>query len=618
MRTLSLRNVLTSLIVAGCAGFTAHSVALALGENEANFTTEAALASITEDELRTTLTYLASEELKGRDSGSEGLRMAARYLIPFYEKYGLKPMGDEGENGARGYLQAVPCGDTVSMAEEGNALSVFADIAPVNYLPGSEFTAFSLSPNAEVKDAAVAFVSYGISDEAAGWDDYTGVDVAGKIAVMFRYDAAESAAGDDYRASQYASFVWKVRNAVDHGASGVVIINGPLSKKAGEADVLYGSGFVGDVTNQKAPVIHAKRAVLAALLQGTEWTPETLQRAIDTDKAPKSFVIPGKTMSLSVNLRRDKIMADNIVGLLEGSDPALKNEIVVIGAHYDHVGLGEFGSLGGPAARGQIHNGADDNASGSSGIVEIMEAVARLRERPRRSILFMHFCGEERGLLGSQHFVNHPTVPLNNIVAMLNADMIGRSNPTGVFNIGGAGTSSVFKNMLDRYKEQLGLNFTTSDSGRAPSDNSSFFEKGIPVLFYYSGGHPQYHTPEDDVDLINFEGQAQICRHMLLCALELANADARPDFINSDARKGVKLGIQLDPSGDDLRVTTVMDETPAARAGLRQGDLILEIGSTKLASFDDLRAVLRKLKEGDTTTLTVERGTEKITLTITF
>jgi len=319
----------------------------------------------------------------------------------------------------------------------------------------------------------------------------------------------------------------------------------------------------------------------------------------------------------------------NVVALLQGTDPTLRDEIVVLGGHLDHLGRGR-------GEDGPIYNGADDNASGTACLMEVAEAFTI--DPPRRSVLFVHFDGEESGLLGSRHFVENPTVPLERIVAMLNTDMVGRSE-NGYLFVGGVGTASEFADLVPRSNRAFHLALELGEGGRAPSDSTSFYGKGIPVLFFFTNVHEDYHRPTDDWDRLNYPDFARIARFVFTVAAEIANADARPEFRKADGmalpesfgsriqaraprarpsrpRLGIRLGEEAGASG--ALVESVGEDTPAAAAGMRAGDRIVEIGGKVVETPRDLFSWLAGSSFGATVTVKVFRDGTALDLEVTF
>jgi peptidase M28-like protein/PDZ domain-containing protein len=340
------------------------------------------------------------------------------------------------------------------------------------------------------------------------------------------------------------------------------------------------------------------------------------------------------------NFKHGELAVKNVAAVIPGTDPELKREIVVVGAHYDHVGRGSFGSLGGPAAKGQIHNGADDNASGTSAVLELAEAFSMLPAR--RTILFLLFTGEEMGLVGSRYYCDHPLFPLEDTVAMLNMDMVGRS-VDGYLFIGGMGTSPAWKPLVDRFTADQHFRLELKDGGKAPSDNSSFYAKNIPVLFFFTNVHEDYHRPGDDWEKINFAGEREIARLVFEIADDVGNAEARPKFTESGGyalpdsmlrgnwggapTRGATnpeapfLGITFAgdaPEGEGVPVRSVTAESGAAKAGVQDGDRIVTIDGAAVSNATDLLNEIRRHKIGDAIKLGVKRGDQRLEVEATL
>jgi len=324
---------------------------------------------------------------------------------------------------------------------------------------------------------------------------------------------------------------------------------------------------------------------------------------IDAEQKPASFPLSTLLVNLKVKIRRDKVEVNNVIGLLEGSDPKLKKEYLVIGGHHDHVGYGRDRRNRDDAKF--IHNGADDNASGTSAVLEMAQAFAGAKTSPKRSILFMTFNAEERGLIGSRHYVNKPLVPLTNTIAMINLDMVGRGAQG--LDVGGVGTSPGFLKLVKDSASGFSLDLTTNPGGKAPSDNTSFYNKDMPVLFFYTGRHDDYHKPTDDWQKIDQPEIGQITRMAYVVATKLANAEARPKFTKSDGnpvRRGrtrLLLGIVIDTDyrGKGVRAADVDDRFPAGKAGIREGDILLTLDGKPMSSVGDIGRLLSRKKKGD-------------------
>lgn len=308
----------------------------------------------------------------------------------------------------------------------------------------------------------------------------------------------------------------------------------------------------------------------------------------------------------------------NLVGYIDNK----AETTVVIGAHYDHVGKGAFGSR--TPGSSEVHNGADDNASGTAGLV-YLAAQLKQSKLKNRNYLFIAFSGEEMGLYGSKHFVNNPTIDLSKVSFMINLDMIGRLDEDKSLLINGAGTSPIWKTTFSRIKSPE-LKITTSDGGVGASDHTSFYLADIPALHFFTGAHDDYHTPEDDSDLINFEGVQLVSDWILVLLKELDQA-GKIEFSktkDNNQRRGssfkVSLGIMPDyaSDGEGMRIDAVLDDRPAQKAGLEKGDIIIQIGSTKVNDIYDYMEGLGNYEKGDATTVVVKRGKERLEKKVVF
>jgi Zn-dependent M28 family amino/carboxypeptidase len=324
-------------------------------------------------------------------------------------------------------------------------------------------------------------------------------------------------------------------------------------------------------------------------------------------------------VTLATDIVRNEVPAYNVIGVLEGSDPVLKNENIVIGAHYDHLGRGGEGSLA--PRSGEIHHGADDNASGTAGMLELARLFSAQRPRPKRTLIFIAFSGEEEGLLGSNYYVNHPLVPLANTVAMINMDMIGRMKDRKLV-IGGVGTAKEWRELIGQGSFELTLN----EDGYGPSDHNSFYGKQVPVLFFWTGTHNDYHKPSDTFDKINYEDEARILSLVARIVRDVAAADKRVTYTTarSDAppRTGgfrVYLGTipNYADTTDGVLIDGVRDASPAAKAGLKAGDRIVKIADREVKNVYDYTFALGEMKAGQEYVVEIKRGGEKLTLKIT-
>ena len=581
-------------------------------------------------DLAGTVRYLASDELEGRGVGTNGLNKAADYIAEQFTKLGLKP-----PPGQQTFFQPFKM-TTVVKPGDGTALRFAGpedkDAPPVLYDLGQDYTPLSFSAEATF-DAPIVFVGYSITSKEHGYDDFAGIDVKGKVALALRYEPHDNhgksrfTRGDDWSPS--ATLSRKADAAAAAGAAALILVNPPAYHEEEDPLVPFARMYRGD--KAPIPVFQARRAVVAQWLKaaGVDGDLRALQKGIDDTGEPNSFALPDNAKaSGAVEIRRIQHEVKNVVAVLPGKGN-LAHEYVVIGAHYDHLGRGGPGSFN-PSAS-EIHNGADDNASGTAAMLELAEHFAK-KGSAGRSIVFAAFTAEEMGLIGSAHFVAHPPVPLSRVAYMINLDMVGRIR-NDILYIGGHGTAGDFDRIIAKADEKNPLRFKSfGKGGFGPSDHMSFALKKIPVLFLHSGQHRDYHRPSDDFDKVNYEGIQQAVEFAADIVGELLEhpreqyvdaSDAHSMFNGHGANDPassvgsasgglrVSLGVVPDYAPDDevkgLRISGTTPNSPAAAAGLKDGDVITQIGDDRIGSIYDLTDVLQKRKPGDKVTITVLR-----------
>ncbi len=605
---MKLRFVLALMVV---ATMLAGSVALALRTQDvhAPLSAEAVLAHIK---------YLASGELQGRGTGTLGAEKAARYVTDAFRAAGLKPLGDRG-----GYLQhfEVTVGAKVGSR---NSLAVSPPLWSAGLALRRDFLPMLMS-GLGAANAELVFVGYGITAPDAKYDDYAGQDVKGKVALVLR-DSPDSANAHS-AFGRYASLRAKVMAARDRGAVAVLLTVGPLTTNVSDAlgpwSIQQGVGDAG------IPALYVTQSVAAGMLAGGGRDLKVVQQAIHDTKQPQSFAVPGVTVSLRASVIKERARTANVVGLLEGNDTARK-EAVVIGAHYDHLGLGEQAGSLAKHAGGQIHYGADDNASGAAGLIELARHFAARRGELKRSLVFIAFAGEEMGLLGSKHFVEAPTWPLAKTVAMLNLDMVGRLKNNRLFVLGG-GSSPFWQGALAEANRELALKFELSagGSGFGASDHQSFFVKNIPVLHFFTGVHEDYHKPSDTWERVNAEGESQVLRLIARVAAQTLALETAPAFVkleeprqpsgaSSDGFR-VYLGTVPDYAAEveGVRLEAVRDGSPAQKAGLQPGDVLVKFGTRTIRNVEEYSQLLREAEPGKPTAIVIIRNQQRVTLMIT-
>ena len=568
--------------------------------------------------------YLASDELEGRRPGTTGANKAADYLAEEFHQLKLGCAYNLGEgdlkcrhDGKRrnGYLKEFPFISGVELAKN-NSMS-FAREGKNNAVAlGAEWTPIGFSSNGSVAQAGIVFAGHGIIAADLNHNDYANLDAKGKLAVVF----AGSPDGDNPHGQfgRYSDARLKAIAAKDRGAVALVVIaadekfgNERLAKlsydqTAGEAGVP-----VAVVSRQVAAKWFgmADAAQLGAMEKAKDKWAEYAQKLRDV------------TVGLSVEIARRAVPAYNVVGVIEGNDPKLKREYIVIGAHYDHLGHGGESSLAPNSS--DIHHGADDNASGTAGLLELARIFSAQRGQLRRSVIFIAFSAEESGLIGSNAYVNTPAAPLADTVAMLNLDMVGRLRGNKLM-VGGIGTSPEFRNLVESLKN--GFTLQLSEDGFGPSDHSSFYAKRVPVLFFYSGSHEDYHKPSDTADKINYEGQAKIVGFVAEIARAIDRGDARPAYAlarsqSSGRSTGFRVYLGTVPnyaeSNDGMLLDAVREHSPASKAGLKAGDKIVKLAGRDIKSVYDYTYALGEMKPDQEYEVEVARGGERLKMKLT-
>ncbi|MDA2938220.1 M28 family peptidase [Acidobacteria bacterium AH-259-A15] len=557
------------------------------------------------------LRYLASDELKGRKNGSLGLEQAASYIAEHFQKYGLLPAGD-----GQTYFQEfeLTMGRRLG-PENGIALETGTD--QIHLKVESDYVPLTSGPETTVQGPLV-FAGFGISAPELNYDDYRGLDVRRKIVLVFEHEPQEQSKESLFRGREltpYATDLHKILNAKSRGAAAVLLLpdsfNHPESRETGPA----GGRQVEDMG------IHSVK--LAGkwgewLLHRSGRDPVEIAGWINSHLTPYSFGLGfGATVSIDVVKVRRTIK--NVLGL----KPGQTEKVIIIGAHYDHLGLGDKTSLA-PELIGEVHNGADDNASGTAGLLRLAQDFGRTS--PHRGLLFIAFAGEELGLLGSRYYAQHPTIALEKTMAMINMDMIGRSD--GDLLVGGVGTAAEFKGILDDLQKTSVLQFTYSNSLRGSSDHLSFSVKKIPVLFFFSGLHSDYHRPSDDWERIDLVRTKQVLEVVHGTIDQLAALEQPPQYVDLGRQDhvarsagrghGPRLGSFPDMSWelDGVRFEGILAGSPAEKAGLRAGDILVGFDGRKVKSLYDFTTALGTKVPGDEVEVVVLRDGQIMRMTV--
>lgn len=570
--------------------------------------------------LKVHVTYLASPELTGRGVDTPGINLARDYISGEFSRYGLQPGGDDGT-----FLQSfelttgVAVKDPTTFALDINKpLSLNEDWAPIG-----------LSASGMVSGELV-FAGYGITAKDYPYDDYADIDARGKIVVVLRYEPPPKNDKSPFRKaprySNYATLRAKADNAREHGAVGMILVD-VEAPRAGARELVSTRNSYARGEN-KVVALQIKRALFEPWLAARGFSLAQAKQAIDRNEKPASQVLSGISLTATVTLEQRRQRAENVIAVLPGSDAKLKHEAIVIGAHYDHLGYGYFGTRD-ASTEGQIHHGADDNASGTAVLIEVARHLARTEPKPARTIVFAAFSGEELGLLGSRHYVNFPTVRLSATKAMLNMDMVGRLRNDRLTVFGTRSAQELSAIVLEEARRH-GLQITESD-GVGRSDHMSFYNRKIPALHFFTGSHTDYHRPSDTAEKINQDGLARVANLVATVAQRVANGRDSYNFVSLPARPpakeantspgyGVYLGSIPDFSetGAGVKLAGVTAGSPAELGGLREGDVIVEFAGSKVTDLEGLAQLLGSKKPGDDVGIVVQRNGAAITLRVTL
>ncbi len=668
MPALHIRTIFlaTSTLAIGCWS------AIAAEKDTTNKNTEAAA----ESRLSSSVNLLASDEFEGRGLDTKGIDKAADYIAEQFRLLGLKT---ELYNGTPFQKFTVTTNSQLGPKDE-NILAIVGPKEKTAEQKSSaelklneDFSPLAVGSSAKF-DLPLVFAGYGITAPKLNYDDYAGIDAKGKAVIVLRHEPQQNnphSAFDGTADSQFAPIARKVSNAYEHGAEAVLLVTDDVEinkrvtadqkrlqqtidelnkldaefkqnksptkqqtkehlekveelakdihKRAqstiGEFDPLLTFNRGGDAAEgRRIPVIHIRRAAIEPAIKAALGTDlATLEKQIDQDAKPRSGELTGWKAVGESSIERVEAETKNVVGILEGDGPHAE-ETIVIGAHYDHLGRGTSNSLA--PGSSEIHNGADDNASGVAALLEVARQLASQEKKLPRRIVFIAFTGEERGLLGSARYVRDPIVPLNKTIAMLNMDMVGRLDDDKLI-IYGTGTAAEWQDLIDDLNEKFAFKITRHPEGFGPSDHSSFYAKEIPVLHFFTGTHKDYHRPTDDIEKINVPGMRRIAEMVAETAIKVAEEESKLTYKEAQGKPQIAKGgdrpyfgsipdFSQDQPGYALM--GVSKDSPAEKAGLASGDIILQVGDSRIGNLEDFDSALRKFKSGDRVKVTVKRG----------
>jgi Tol biopolymer transport system component len=578
--------------------------------------------------LQEEVTYLASDALAGRMTGSPGAHAAADYLAEHLREAGLVPLGVSNS-----WFQPFTFTAGIRVVTNQNSLTLWTNSeAPASFEVETDFRPLSFTANDTVEGALV-FAGYGLTvpgDKASeSYDSYAGLDVTNKIALVLRYVPEDVEPKRRAELNLYSGLRYKALLARQHGARAVLFVTGPNSPNAGKLTDL---SFDGSLSGSGIVAASISSNVVQAILAPSGKDLKTLQTALDKENphAAAGFLIPVVKLKLATLVEHLKKTDRNVLGLLPPAGVPERDEFVLVSAHYDHLGLGEAGSMRLPGEEGKIHYGADDNASGTAAVLTLAASLAKQRALHsntfHRGILFACWSGEELGLLGSSWFGEHPPVPLSNIVANLNFDMVGRLRENKLI-LQGVGSSSYWRPEIEKRNVVAGFSLTLQEDPYLPTDVTTFYPKHIPVLNFFTGSHEDYHRPTDTAERLNYEGLARIIGLAQGILTDLAVAENRPDYAvvqhsaSPASRENLRayLGTIPDYSTEvtGVKLSGVRADSPAAKAGLQGGDIIVEFGGQKITNIYDYTYALDAVKIGQPVKIVVQRHGQPMQLTAT-
>jgi hypothetical protein len=563
--------------------------------------------------------FLASENLEGRGNGSRGLESAAEYIAVKFREAGLEPAGDAGT-----FFQRFEMTTGMSV-EPGNSVTLQSGRSSVSFDVGRDYEIVSTSGNQApaAETLPVVFAGYGISAPALRYDDYADIDAAGTAVLILTHEPQENdprSAFEGQTNTVHATLVRKVEVARKNGAKAILVVDDTNHRPA--TDRFRRWLREPQAEDYGIPVFYLSRDLVQRAL-GTRLNLETTSDEIDRDLSPKSRPLADVTVSAIDRTTRVRRPVRNVIGTVKGSDPSLQSEVVIVGAHYDHLGRSSRFSMS-QNSTGQIHHGADDNASGTAAVIEMAKSAVAARGEFRRSIVFMAFAGEEHGLLGSSYYVNHPAVPLDKTIAMINLDMVGRA--AGRIMVDGLANAPSVEDDLKAAESSssLELRALRGGPGAGASDDATFLLRKIPSINFFSGFHSDYHRPGDTWDKIDAAGGAGVANLALALARQLANRAERPPFVetvqqqpdpHSSGNVGAVSGYgpyfgsvpDFANEGQGVKFAEVRSGSPAARAGLRGGDVMIAFGGMPIKTLYDFTFALRERKPGDRVDVVVLR-----------
>ena len=568
-------------------------------------------SDIEESEIMSHIRFLSDDERGGRYPGSRESKDVISYITKQFKMFKIEP----GASRSR-FIQPFTILDSIRLGDKNyfyfnsDSLTIKEDFIPLWF-----------SGSGSLK-ADIAFAGYGfsISQDSLFWNDYKDIKVQNKWVMVMRHSPERGNPHSVY--APHSDLHKKMMVARDQGAAGIIYIS------QYQDSTLLELKYIPGYSQSGIPAIHISNSKANEILSFSGQSIKQIQKKMNSNRKSVSFNIPNIDISAKIELKSIRIKAGNVIGRITSRNHKYRDEYIVIGAHFDHLGDGGVGSGSRKIDTLAVHNGADDNASGTAGLIELAHKLRANKNLLKRSIILVAFDAEEKGILGSKYFIDNPPINLSKIVTMINLDMIGRLKDS-VFTISGVGTSSIFSSLIDSLDKKSHLKIKKDFSGYGPSDHSSFYAKNIPVLSFFSGFHNDYHLPEDDWELINSKGEKDILDIVYNTVLFISRIETRPDFLLSGpkeqktSRGSFKVTLGIIPSygsiKEGLEVGQISNQNgPAAKAGIKAGDLIKKMNGKKINDIYEYMKRLKDFQKGDQIDILINRNSELLTLKVTF
>jgi Zn-dependent M28 family amino/carboxypeptidase len=578
------------------------------------------------EDMKNDVSYLASDDMEGRFTGSKGEAESAAYVAKRFQDAGLRELGEDG------YYQTFPFTSGVKIVAKENAMAVKSAAEEKAFKVDKDFRPLSFSENASI-EGPVAFVGYGLRTPGTGadaYDSYGDFDVKDKSRAHARVCSESASVERRMQLNMYSGMRYKAMIAREKGAKAVIVVVGPTSPNPGK---LMPLGFDQSLAGSGIPVVSVTGDVADMLFKSHGKTLKEVQSELDVENphAEGTFDLPGVTTSIATKVERQQGQGRNVLAYLPAANDTPETPVIVVGAHFDHLGRGESNSLARKGEEHDIHNGADDNASGTSTLMEIAQYFANQRSANADplpyGVVFAAWSGEELGIIGSSHFIEHPTIPKERIAAYINFDMVGRLKENTLM-IQGAGSSDAWKPLVEKGNVAAGFSIKMDDDPYLPTDVTAFYPKGVPVLAFFTGSHEDYHRPTDDAGTLNYPDMERIAKFAATLIANLAKRGEKPAYVQverpkdqgSRANMRVSLGTIPDYSTGDMegvKLSGVRAGGPADQAGVKSGDVIVELAGKAIKNIYDYTYTMDALKVGESVQMVVIRDGERVTLTVT-